>query len=422
MAAKKSIRRNSSSESKEIISVSQSTDVCAFPLDRIQIATRNDSDLFFNPRSLDSFNPKEMSDLTDSIQNLGLIKPLAVRVWTNDDDQIVAAQIIAGERRLRAIHKLCEENRPCKDRRTKRIVPARELYAQATCHIYYDIDDVEALKIAWHENEHHRKLTTREEVELVERMLRNNMTQEQIVEFLDTNATWVSQTANFRNELPPAAFERLLSGQMTRNVAIHLLGLHPEDREAVFLQGIRVAEAESATKIKDLGSKQILAEDAALLLESDARDADERGDDVAAKKLRRRAGQVDSKAKEIKEKKKQAVSDKGRVSQGHIVVAQQALDVSPRRHAARKAKVVSTKQFFVDLPKTWLTMKEKVDPLTKKAYPKECISFLHSVGEAIIGGSDDPGQVIRDHLIDIGVWEAPVGYTKEAQQELQKTA
>jgi hypothetical protein len=137
---------------------------------------------FFNPRSLDSFDNQEMSDL-DRLHRFG---------WTHQahrsscvdgqKENVVAIQVIAGERRLRAIHKLQEENRPCKDRRTKKTVPARELYASIPCRMFYDIDDVEALKIAFHENEHHRKLTTREEVELVERMLSNDMTQEQIVD------------------------------------------------------------------------------------------------------------------------------------------------------------------------------------------------------------------------------------------------
>jgi hypothetical protein len=48
MAAKQSVMGKRSKENKEVIPVSQSSDVCSLPIDRIQIATRNDSD-FFQP-------------------------------------------------------------------------------------------------------------------------------------------------------------------------------------------------------------------------------------------------------------------------------------------------------------------------------------------------------------------------------------
>jgi hypothetical protein len=74
------------------------------------------------------------------------------------------------------------------------------------------------------------------------------------------------------------------------------------------------------------------------------------------------------------------------------VVAQEAFDVAPRRQYCPQGEDVNTKQFFVDLTHVAYDEREGRS-VTKKAYPKECIQFLHAASvKRLSSGSEDPGK------------------------------
>lgn len=172
------------------------------PIDLIELAERPDEGeeskrLFFNPRSMDSFDTAEMTRLRESIRLDGLQQPPVVRVFTKDGDkdgEILKIELIAGERRFRSMTKLFEDDEQCYDEDTKQMVSGRALYAKLPCKVIYNIDDQQALRIAFKENNEHKSLTIKEEVALVERLSLMGMKQDQISELLQTNVTWISQT------------------------------------------------------------------------------------------------------------------------------------------------------------------------------------------------------------------------------------
>src|SRR4051812_4553453 len=111
--------------------------------------------LFYNPRDLESMDSEAMLGLRNSIADMGLHTPLIVRAVTNDNTdlgKILHIDLVAGERRLRCLLKLYDENLEVYDWRTKTRKPAREVWTHVPCEVCYNISDDDALQIAWVEN------------------------------------------------------------------------------------------------------------------------------------------------------------------------------------------------------------------------------------------------------------------------------
>ena len=319
------------------------------PIKNIEIVERpkpGEIKLFYNPRSPESFDPESMRKLRTAIQIDGLQQPLLVRAIT-EKDIVTAIHLIAGERRLRSVRELIDLEAPCYD--DKNPVPAKykagewvichcelaqvksgkngtyevaftrndkietltvpyadllptvsaaKLYAHVPCYVHYNCDDRRALRLAFDENQRHEPLTTREEVELVERLVMAGYKQEDIVEMIDQNVTWVSQTASFRTQLPEDAFQKLLAGKLARNGAVNILSFAPEDRQALYDATVKAEEVDRQAAIVSLKRDQEHHEDAHDIAQHQAKKAGKAGNTKAEKKSAKKAASEAAKAKQ----------------------------------------------------------------------------------------------------------------------------
>lgn len=384
------------------------------PLQQIEFAERDAESLFYNPRSLERFSSSEMDELRESIRVDGLLKPPTVRAWTCDatrEGKVIRVQNVAGERRLRAILQLHEQNATCFDDETGQMVSAQKLYESVSCKVFYNITDEHALRLAFKENNEHAPLSIDDEIKLVERLLTRGLRQEQIVSLLDTNPTWVSQTASFKRELPAEAFQKLVDGRISRHVAVQVLSYRPEDRERLYAEATKLADEEHQGVIKEVRGQVEFAED---LLDVEQSRAERAVSNSDKDRLNRKTQAATNRLTKAQQRESRALAEQDQVKQGHLAKASQLLGITPK-----KAKILTRQmieQFYVDLISIWLK-KGKKDPVTNETYPEDTLRAFQAAGRAILSGQHDTGQAIRQYLVEEGIWQLPEGY-EEPKTEL----
>jgi ParB-like chromosome segregation protein Spo0J len=390
------------------------------PLLQIHVVERpeegHDSEqLFYNPRDLDSMDSEGMLSLRDSIAKSGLHTPLTVRAITSDTSdsgEIIHIDLVAGERRLRSLFKLYEDNEEVYDWRTKERKPARQVYAYVPCEVWYNISDEEALSLAWMENFERQPLTVQEEIHLVERLIRRGLRQEEIAVRLNTNVTWVSQTYNFRRELPQGGFERLLNGRLSRHVAVQLLSFHKEDRENLLCETIRIEQEETEAAKKKTRRAVEDAEDEETVIIASAKKVKPQKLPQFRKKLATAARKIiDAKAKQEK-----VDADAGTIRQGHLQRGAVAASVTPRTAKVLTKSMIQ--QFLIDTPLKWAEI-QKLDPHTHQPYPPDKLMVIINTAQAVLTGNIDTGGIIRKVMVELGDWEMPEGVEEQDPELLE---
>lgn len=378
------------------------------PISMIQLAERPEEGeesqkLFFNPRSLDSFDTEAMAMLRESIQQDGLQQPPIVRIFTKSDDKndIERVELIAGERRYRSISMLYEQNASCYDEDSKSMVSAKILYAKIPCKALYNISDQQALRIAFKENNEHKSLSTQEEINLVERLSARGMKQEEIGELLGTNVTWVSQTANFRNELPLDAFNKLINGQITRHVAVQILSFNPENRERLFKEACLAEQNERKKALEEIQDELEVAEDQEDIALQEQEEAASEGDVIAAKKAKKTAAAAKKKALEALEQKSKVQETQGVIKQGHIIEGSRKANITPKK--VKMLNRAATQEFIVDILDSWLE-RGKVDDISNEEYPTLVLKTAKAVASGILSGNTDVSNILRAVMVEEGVW------------------
>lgn len=440
------------------------------PTNQITIVERptgdNPSQLFFNPRQLSSFTPDIMSALELSIRSEGLIEPPLVRAITAEDGvTILAVQLIAGERRLRSVLKIIAEDLPCLDENAERpktfkensvvtragkfgvvlsqvdgvvnvrldqgekaewpyddtspTISGKKLYEHLPCNMLYNCSDERALRLAFTENDKSEPLTVAEEVTLVERLTMLGKKQDEICEILGANVTWVSQTSNFREELPKAAFDKLVAGKMARHVAVAILSYPPEDRQKIFEASQLVEIEQTKAKVRELRQEQFQHEDAQELAIDEAKKAAKAGDTAKAQRETRRAASAGAKAAKAKQRRQRVEADAGVIKQGHTKQASIDTGITPK-----KGKMLDRQQieeYWVDGLTKYVTGDE-LDPETGNVVPMHLAAIARRTASAILKGCADPLSVIREYLIanEQGDDDAdlPVGKSKKGHRPL----
>ena len=394
------------------------------PLLTIKIAERPEpgqeaSRLFYNPRSLDSFTTEKMLELMESIRLDGLQQPPIVRVRTSGgkhNGAIESVELIAGERRLRSLLKLYNENIDCFDDQTRQMQSAQVLYESVQCKVLYNINDEEALRVAFIENNEHQSLSIKEEIDLVERLTLRGLKQDEIVKMLSTNVTWVSQTSNFRSELPKEAFDKLLLGKLTRHVAVQILSYKPEDRDSAYRNSVLIEERERAKVTGELREEVERGEDLEQLADLDIEEAMEAGDLGEAKKQEKAKQQAIQRAKRAADKLKRVQEEAGVIRQGHLLKGAQLAGVSPKK--AKTLTKDSIQQFMIDMIDQWIET-NKIDPITKEPYPIEMLELLKAAGQYTLNGDCDMGKLIRTVQVKMGNWTLPDGYVEKTTELLE---
>jgi ParB-like chromosome segregation protein Spo0J len=426
------------------------------PLTAIQIVERpeihEESDvLFFNPRHLASFTQEKMDALAHSIRAEGLQQPPIVRAISNGRG-ISRIELIAGERRLRSCRLIFENDLPCfhedapqpsrynigdnvlhkgrfgvvaacnqdsvvvdfeadpiNDAEQKLCniedvyptISGSELYETVPCRVVHDCCDERALRLAFSENDKSEPLTISEEVALVERLERMGKKQDEIAEMLGSNVTWVSQTANFRRQLPDGAFDKLLTGQMARHVAVSFLSYPSEDRDSLFQASIEAERIETQQKIQAHQELKEQLEDEEDLQAAEADKAEAEGDHRKAKKARRKAATLAQKADKEAERLHRAKKESGTIKQGHVKDGASKTGILPKK--AKPFDNDDIEETFVKGIIPYLDG-DGVDEISGEYVPAELAAIVRRTALAILSRTRDPLHPIREFMIDSGKW------------------
>ena len=169
-----------------------------------------------------SFDDEALLELAKSIEQVGLIQPLVVRRKEAGDYELVA-----GERRLRALKLLNRET--------------------ATCILENSMVDEESAMVALIENLQRENLHYLEEAESYQTLLQSyNLTQEQLAERLSKSQSAVANKLRILR-LSPTVKEAMLDARMTERHARSLLRLKDEESQLQIVGKVR----DKALSVKD---------------------------------------------------------------------------------------------------------------------------------------------------------------------------
>lgn len=405
----KSSRSKSKVKAADFIEIKGDGKYPLVPLAAIEIIERPEEGheeevLFFNPRGIESFDEDSMQSIRDSICVDGLQQPPVCRAIT-DGENIVKVQLIAGERRLRSLKKLVEDDLECYDDEGGTKVPASVLYEFIPVKLHYNCSDERALRLAFMENHESKSLTIFEEIALVERLTKRGLNQKQIAMILlgdDRNVTWVSQTGNFRTSLPEEAFQKLISGQLSRHVAVKLMSYKLEERQKLYEEAVVIEEKETKERISQIEDEIIDHGDLADIAENEANDAESIGDEEIAAKKRRKAASAKNKADKATEKKERLSEDAGKIKQSHIDKGAAKAGIKPKKGKPLSRQDIES--HWLDKLDDWV-INGGVCQVTGNDLPEDLLLVMHGTVKAILSGERDPSSVIREHYIEQGVWE-----------------
>jgi len=411
----------------------------------------DETQIFYNPRSLSSLTDDSLGDLIYSLRTDGLQQPPIVRSIMSGSD-IDYVELIAGERRIRSIRRIVDNDLPCfsEDEPQKDIYEEEEtilykgrfgsvisqeddivlveffsdslgdaeqiecsiddvfptvsgcdLYSKIPCRILHDCSDQRALRVAFAENDNSKPLTISEEVALVERLQRSGLKVGEIAAILGSNITWVSQTGSFSSELPEAAYKKLIAGEMTRHCAVTLLSYAPENRDSIYQASVIAEEEDTAARLTSLKLQREKFEDEAEMMLADADAAESDGDAKAAKKYRKKAASSAAKAQKTSERETIARKSSGKIRHGHIRLAKNATGINPKKaKSLDKADIEST---FVEGILPYLEG-ETIDSITGEVVPADLAAMVRRTALAIINGVTDPLNPIREYMFDTEQW------------------
>ena len=174
------------------------------------------------------FAPEELAELEASIRASGLLQPLTVRPSAE------GFELIAGERRLRAMQRLGWSD-----------VPA----------IVREIDDQALLTLALVENLQRADLNPIEEAEGYHRLLTQfSLTQQEIADVVGKDRSTVANTLRLR-ALPPTVRAMVIAGEITIGHARALLALGDERAmielsQAIVAEGLSVRDVERRVRYR----------------------------------------------------------------------------------------------------------------------------------------------------------------------------
>ena len=282
------------------------------------------------------------------------------------------------------------------------------------CRLVYDCTDQRALRLAFTENDQSEPLTISEEVALVERLEKTGLKQDEIAEMLGSNVTWVSQTSNFREQLPKAAFQKLIKGEMARHVAVAFLSYAPEDRESLYTASVEAEESETAERIKQHRQDKDRLEDEEELLMAEAKKAEKQGNIKLASKAQRKASAAATKADKAADRLERAKSEKGTIKQGHVKKGAIQKGLQPKK--AKSLDRDDIEATFVEGIIPYLD-DEQIDEISGERVPVQYAAIVRRTALAIIGGIRDPLYPIREFMYEHGEWMMPSEKDGDIEEE-----
>ena len=182
----------------------------------------------FQPRQ--RLDESEIQKLADSIRESGLIYPLLVRKTANSGTNGPQYELIAGERRFRALRLLGESETPV---------------------IIKEVDDRKAFELSLIENIQRQELNPIEEALAYQRLMQEfGLTHEQISTAVGKDRSTVANAIRLL-KLPSAVREEVIRGTLTLGHARALLALESERSQIQLVRQI-VADGLSVRRVEQL--------------------------------------------------------------------------------------------------------------------------------------------------------------------------
>jgi len=235
---------------------SHSSKLARVKISEILLSKKNEKNVFYNLRQ--TFNSGSMGSMKESIAEIGLESPLLIRAMEGNpnpafDKQLQDGkkyQLIAGERRIRTILKLIEDNQEVLDTKTGKTTLASVAYEEIDVKILYNCDDKTALKLSVTENMEIEQVSQLDLMNFcisLTEMKKPNRTPmfspADISEIIGRSPTWISQTKSLA-DLPNSAKELLKNEEIDRSTALFFLKLDPSKIDAA------IEEAKNEAKIR----------------------------------------------------------------------------------------------------------------------------------------------------------------------------
>ena len=373
-------------------------------LDLIQIIERpsegeESNQLLFNPRSLDSFDPETMSELRESIKRRGLLHPITVRTKKVRTKTIV--ELIAGERRLRSIKMLVQDNEEVFDKDSRKMVPAKDFYSHIPCCVHHGISDEEALGLAFEENGKSKPLTIAEEIALVERLILAGYSQHDIAKITGEHSSWVSHTRNFKDYLPKEAYKTLIKGEMTRNVAVNLISYPLEDRKAVFESAKEAAQINKSEKLEKVQDEIEEADDTEKLVIRDKEIAEENGNSKEVEKAEKAIVSAQKKKEKAEVKKQKIEEKKVVITQGDLATGARNANISPKK--AKQLSKNDINHLLVKPIDEWI--EEGGYQTEEMQLDSDTLMIVKATIESISEGVRNPVELIKNVSKIIEPWD-----------------
>lgn len=352
----------------------------------------------FNPRQEAGFDVRSMEELESSIREDGLLEYPNVRPVKN------GFQLLAGERRLRAINNLVKRDDLVYDEATDKKVRASVLYETVPCRVVKNADDMRAIRIAVQENGLHHAVSERDLVDLCEWMLdqdspdhEGKMTRKDVSEKLGKSEAWLCHTLAFKTKLDQKTLAQLFDGEINRSFAIRLMEF-PEDRrddvkQAAFEVAQNRFEVAQERAEAEVAEAEVAHEQAVLISNTGGKNSDSAT--ARVDRTKKRIAKAKDRVKVVEEQGVQLCQsdlDKGALQIGVDPVG---------------TKGLSTKQ----LHDRWIDQldeslaKEKVRcPKTQRVFPKRDILLVRAIAQAIADGGKNPLDALASFYMDQGGW------------------
>lgn len=360
---------------------------------------------------------ERLQQLSDSIATLGLLHPPAVRQIEGGDGKKVF-QIIAGERRTRAIMDLVKSDRPVLNGDTGKEGPASEVYKTVPCRVMGKCDERSATRIAYNENNEHEPLTDAEVIDLCRDLALPiseggwGMTRKEIGEHLRRSPAWLSHTYAFETNLTPENYRKLRSGEISRSVAISLMDFVPEKQVPVIAAATQIAterrdsevalalqeEREADGAVQKAFREQVSARrfnaDPAVLADKD------RKVDQLEKVLEKTA----ARRRRVEESNKAVTVSQSDVAEGAFRVG-----IDPGNKSLTPVQI---REHYVDKVKDLMGVPGNLmDKDTGSIFLRRDLDLVIRVAQAICGGNRDPLALLRKFYKDSGTWDKNGGIT-----------
>jgi len=290
------------------------------PFTMIDLAERrNESESgsyhFSNPRHLTEFgenqtlhNKESHQLMIDSIRDMGLLNPIAVRIING------RAQLIAGESRYRAIAWLTNKKEKVKDPNSGKLNestgcceysyhPANEVYGMVPCQIFDGSTDLEALAISYAENRIRQQLSDGHDVALLRELRADeDIEDSKICTILCKEPQWVRETDKLISGLDSETLTAFCENRINREAAKKLLKECETDehRQAVLKKTISISEQVAKEQAEKLDEYIEAALEQEEIFDGEAAAQEHLGDEPAAAEAREKAEKAKKKAKKGK--------------------------------------------------------------------------------------------------------------------------